>query len=58
MKKKIKKKYKCKSCGYETNILTLGDIHIGCANCGSQEGFAEYKTKDTERLNRFLITGN
>lgn len=33
------KKYKCKDCEEETNILTLGEIFQGCANCGGHSGF-------------------
>lgn len=63
-----KKYYKCKECKTISTILTLGDLTIGCADCGSRAGFLEKEGKrgkwhergvtlGEERLHRFLITG-
>lgn len=68
MKKVIKKYYKCKGCKNIHTILTLGDLSIGCSNCGGREGFLEKLGKNGEwhergisvgedKLSRFLISG-
>ena len=64
----IKKYYKCKGCKTVNTILTLGDLTIGCANCGGREGFLEKLGKngkwqkrevsmEEDKLSRFLISG-
>ena len=52
---KKKKVYSCSFCKHETNCLSLGLINR-CCWCGRQ-GFAQYRSADTEFLNRFLATG-
>lgn len=62
-----KNKYKCKNCGVKSSLITMGDLYIGCASCGSRKGFLEkikgkwidkeQKTPETDQLNKFLITG-
>ena len=57
------KKYKCKDCKRESDILTLGDMYQGCADCGGTSGFFEKKGKrwvsvekdeKTDYLNKFM----
>lgn len=48
-------KYKCKSCGDEKDSLSLGDIRIGCANCGSKEGFADHDKPEYDDLMKHLM---
>ena len=66
--KKLEEYYRCKECNTISTIITIGDLHIGCANCGSRAGFEEKygkkgkwhdygTTPETEKLHRFLITG-
>ena len=45
---------RCKSCGVETEIVTLGDIKLGCADCGSTEGFVDYDNPQLDKLMRHL----
>jgi len=59
-KQKQTKKYMCKECGDQSDIMTLGDMYSGCANCGSLKGFTEKgkgdvkKTPELDYLNRFM----
>ena len=65
---KKKKYHKCKECQKISTLITLGDLTIGCADCGSRAGFLEKLGKRGEwkerpitfgedKLHRFLITG-
>jgi hypothetical protein len=58
------KKYKCKDCQGETDILSLGDMYQGCATCGGHTGFQKNvdgkwidhngKNEDTDKLHKFI----
>jgi DNA-directed RNA polymerase subunit RPC12/RpoP len=54
-KEEGKKIYKCSNCGYESTILTLGEINCGCLECGDRDGFRQYANEDTEFLRKFLM---
>ena len=45
---------KCKACGVERAIVTLGDIRVGCADCGSTQGFEDYDNPEFDQLMRHL----
>ncbi len=58
------KTYKCKGCQTESNLLTLGELTMGCLNCHSRAGFMEREgkgewkdrhiTQGEQKLNIFL----
>lgn len=58
------KKYRCKACGYQTDIVSLGSLYQGCPKCMNRawqkfengEWIDYGRTPETDALMRFLGT--